>query len=263
MVPHVKGRYLSGCDVVLHNCATVNDVKVQVANIHTCLAPEVTLFDANTCEEIKEDLTAPPAQVVIALKDLTYDDGLYSYAIRAHAAALDGAGVQRALNDASRDLPAHIPSPTLCAVAVLKLIWRGMANKQVIDLLLQCGADLRLVHVRDGTTCLHAAAYSTKWAAATIYGVHPVDGRDEGCEVVRALIEGKATVDAIDFGGRTPLFPASSMGHRNICEVLLENGAHVHHESNDGSTALHQAAFQGHLVRAPAEAQGKRRQRRL
>ena len=44
----------------------------------------------------------------------------------------------------------------------------------------------------------------------------------------------------------SPLHVAAGMGHREVCDVLLENGAEVEATDNGLYTALWRAAYYGH-----------------
>jgi ankyrin repeat protein len=50
-----------------------------------------------------------------------------------------------------------------------------------------------------------------------------------------------ADVHAQDQDGATPLHHAVSTGHKDIAELLLQNGAKVGAQDNDGETPLHYA----------------------
>jgi ankyrin repeat protein len=47
--------------------------------------------------------------------------------------------------------------------------------------------------------------------------------------------------------GNTPLYWASFQGHVDILHLLVENGADLEAQDNDGERALHSAALFGHL----------------
>jgi len=57
------------------------------------------------------------------------------------------------------------------------------------------------------------------------------------------LVAYKADVNHTDEEGRTALIAASYMGHSEIVEHLLDNGAKLDHEDVDGRTALSVAAL--------------------
>ncbi|EGZ30247.1 hypothetical protein PHYSODRAFT_434609, partial [Phytophthora sojae] len=55
---------------------------------------------------------------------------------------------------------------------------------------------------------------------------------------VTALIDAGAQVNMSDFSGFTPLMAAALWDDSSIAELLLEDGADVNSQSNDGDTAL-------------------------
>ena len=57
-------------------------------------------------------------------------------------------------------------------------------------------------------------------------------------EIVRALIENEAEVNATDKDGWTPLHLATAEGHLEDTKVLIENGADINTKKNDGKTPL-------------------------
>ena len=50
-----------------------------------------------------------------------------------------------------------------------------------------------------------------------------------------------------DNNGKTALHSAAFSGHLNVTKHLISQGAEVNKEDNNGKTALHSAAFSGHL----------------
>ena len=65
-------------------------------------------------------------------------------------------------------------------------------------------------------------------------------------EVVKALLEKSANVDARRNTGSTPLFIAAQNGHIEVVKILLENKANVDASRKDSATPLCIAAHQGH-----------------
>jgi ankyrin repeat protein len=68
-------------------------------------------------------------------------------------------------------------------------------------------------------------------------------------EAVKELIEENPGIVNIENSeGQTPLFVASLLGHIDIVELLVTNGAHIdHQDTTDGFTPLSLAAIRGHL----------------
>jgi ankyrin repeat protein len=134
---------------------------------------------------------------------------------------------------------------------------------QTADLLRHNGADLD-VRSKYGRSPLHGAAYSGKFEVVQILiGYDPVainareddewtplhwasDGnilKDDS--VVRFLLEHGADVSAQGQNGWTSLHVASSNGTLGVVRLLLEHDAGVEAKGNDGRTALQVAADEG------------------
>ena len=71
-------------------------------------------------------------------------------------------------------------------------------------------------------------------------------------EVVRVLLEAKASVDCRDSVGATPLFAACLKGHSAVVDILLagqnDSRLDVAAGTDDGTTPLHAAAGEGHTA---------------
>ena len=65
-------------------------------------------------------------------------------------------------------------------------------------------------------------------------------------DVVTALLEAGASVDAVDKQGDTPLHYAAGQGHADVARALLEAGASVRAANQQRKTPLHLAADRGH-----------------
>ena len=66
-------------------------------------------------------------------------------------------------------------------------------------------------------------------------------------KVVRLLLEFGAKVDIQDEDGWTALMYASRRVHIELVRLLLEKGANVNHQDKDGNTALMWASSKGHV----------------
>ncbi len=128
-------------------------------------------------------------------------------------------------------------------------------NLKVISLLLDAGADLKMVD-QDGCTVLHLLAHgrgsaelvkflidrgadvklkSTKYMQTAL---HSAAFRDSG--MVNALLQGGAEIDAVDGSGNTALLNAVNSGSIQSVKVLLDNGAAVNIANSDQITPLHE-----------------------
>lgn len=71
-----------------------------------------------------------------------------------------------------------------------------------------------------------------------------ISGREDA---VAALLDNKASPDAVKSKGITPLSYAASAGHQEILEMLVKAGAALDVPSSDGRTALSNAAGNGNI----------------
>jgi len=66
-------------------------------------------------------------------------------------------------------------------------------------------------------------------------------------DVAQMLVERGADVSAQAEDGTTPLHLASSKGHVDVARILVERGADVSAQAEDGTTPLHLASSKGHV----------------
>jgi len=66
-------------------------------------------------------------------------------------------------------------------------------------------------------------------------------------DVVNALIQHNAPVDAKTSKGNTPLMFAAGGGHTDCGIILLRHGSDVNAQNVDGDTPLHRAVKEGHV----------------
>jgi ankyrin repeat protein len=100
-------------------------------------------------------------------------------------------------------------------------------HSEIIQLLLQAGADVNAPHVKVQATPLQYAAEA---------------GR---LDAVRVLLAAHAKVDAVDNQGRTPLMWAATKGQVPVIQELLQHGADANLQAHNGWTALKFAQQQG------------------
>ena len=90
-------------------------------------------------------------------------------------------------------------------------------HTEVVDLLIDNGAKVDTASKHSGSTPLMLAAY------------------DGHLDTVKKLLDEDATVDARDKAGGTALMSAVSRGHWAVAKALLEGGADVNAEANEGT----------------------------
>lgn len=108
-------------------------------------------------------------------------------------------------------------------------------NDDVVELLLEAGADVDETAGPDGSVT--AAAAVTPLLAAAAMG---------HMKTVSRLLFWGAAVDAIDCEGRTALCLAAARGSIDVVRALLDRGLDENHRDDLGWTPLHAAACEGH-----------------
>ncbi|XP_017276709.1 ankyrin repeat domain-containing protein 50 [Kryptolebias marmoratus] len=108
-------------------------------------------------------------------------------------------------------------------------------HEDVVELLLEAGADLDETAGPDGS--VSAAAAVTPLLAAAAMG---------HMKTVSKLLFWGAAVDAIDCEGRTALCLAAARGSLEVVRALLDRGLDENHKDDLGWTPLHAAACEGH-----------------
>eukprot|EP00397_Hematodinium_sp_SG-2012_P010199 GEMP01010308.1.p1 GENE.GEMP01010308.1~~GEMP01010308.1.p1 ORF type:complete len:734 (+),score=218.44 GEMP01010308.1:312-2513(+) len=110
----VRVRYLSGDEIVLTNCDTVMDAKIQIATKHNKFVPHITLLASPKClcaEDarvlaVQDDSKFPlpdrvraPHEMDVVLGNLAAEaeESFWREALMAHATSRDEAGVRRAM----------------------------------------------------------------------------------------------------------------------------------------------------------------------
>ncbi|XP_046585459.1 ankyrin repeat domain-containing protein 50-like [Haliotis rubra] len=102
-------------------------------------------------------------------------------------------------------------------------------HRQVYDFLVSKGADVSLVGV-DGSNILHVES----------------EGGHE--EVVKCVLsQNIVDINSRDERGRTPVMRAVYFGHRDVYNLLVNKGADVSIETNDGRNILYSAVAGGHV----------------
>ncbi len=129
---------------------------------------------------------------------------------------------------------------------------------EVIDLLLDYGADINKVDSKKGRAALHAASTGAKTLDKLIErganvdikdyrgqtALHTVAVKNDGnTEAIQKLVEAHAKLDITDNEGLTPLHIAVQNDRRDTVELLIQLGADVNRQDLQGRTPLHFAAL--------------------
>jgi ankyrin repeat protein len=138
------------------------------------------------------------------------------------------------------------------------------SNKDVIDALLDCGADVTKLD-RSGWTSMHTAClFGNMQAIDTMvrhdrqlasipsrFGCHPIccaikTAREK---VIEYYLKNKlvGVMEDVDPSGRTVLHIACQTNNRNIVDLILNYGAVIEQMDKDGQTAMHIACFHGNV----------------
>ncbi len=99
-----------------------------------------------------------------------------------------------------------------------------------------------LATCKDKSTTTQQASSSTKVEAPAI-DIHTtvVSGNIEALK--QHLAAGTNINEKDPFGGSSPLISASLFGKTDMAKILIDAGADLNFQNNDGSTALHTSAF--------------------
>ena len=166
--------------------------------------------------DVVNDLLESGASV--AAKDMSGDTPLHDAAVHGTSQMVQLLLLKGAEKDALNN---HEQTPLYLAVSCDKVA--------VALALLAAGADITLRYPAHKETILHVAGAS---------GHHHVD-------IMRAVIESGADVNAVDTKKRTPLHRATRYNNRaGAIDVLVEAGADIEARDRDGCTPLHYATDQ-------------------
>lgn len=80
------------------------------------------------------------------------------------------------------------------------------------------------------------------------WGAKPASNRTENLEILKKLLEARASPDAKDLHGKTPLLVAAEWNCRELAQVLLDAKASPNIPDSQGKTPLQLAAENEHSL---------------
>lgn len=163
-----------------------------------------------------------------------------------NAIAIDDAGyVQEAMRSGRLGVNQHVRTPGYPEGAPLIVVAARYASLKTLRYLISAGANIN-ARAPTGETALMLAAYFTSDDPQRM-----ASSNDDAYEqAARLLVESGAHLENV-YGHYTPLAYAAYAGHNRIVRYLLDRGASVNADAQDGltyvNTPLMMAALQGHL----------------
>lgn len=142
-----------------------------------------------------------------------------------------------------------------------------LADKEVTKLLLENGADVKLMTKTTHETCFHyvAKAGNNDVLLEIVSHMSPTEvqkalnrqstigwtpiliaSRRGHLEMVKNLLKNHSRLDVFDIEGRSALHLAAEKGYIQVCDALLAHKAFINSKSRNGMTALHLAAMNGY-----------------
>lgn len=129
-----------------------------------------------------------------------------------------------------------------------------IAYFDLVELLLERGADIQVDTGDAGDTPLHLACYADKKQAlvpSPSTDDHTKDNRGQSggrVSIVELLLDHGARPDVRNFNNETPIQIACSKGHVDIVKAILSaNRESIKDEGDDGCTLVHLACANGHM----------------
>eukprot|EP00397_Hematodinium_sp_SG-2012_P021665 GEMP01022397.1.p1 GENE.GEMP01022397.1~~GEMP01022397.1.p1 ORF type:complete len:402 (+),score=95.85 GEMP01022397.1:230-1435(+) len=253
MYPVFVARYISGTEVSLKPCTTINDVKVQVALRHQShLAPNVIVLDPDTTDILGDDATleAHTGQrhiFSVVLREVLFDDELLKYAFICHAMAHDSVGIARATS-----LADIVHAEMLLSQALLSYLTSSSSiSGDVAKLLIDAKADAQYTPAVDG---MPIGRWQRGWwnRVDSVLHIAAQRGADD---VVQVLLDAACAPDMRGYNDVTPLHLAAQYKQTTTVALLLSEW----HDKNDkhplsrveelfdayGRTVLHSAVLGG------------------
>jgi len=135
-----------------------------------------------------------------------------------------------------------------------------MGELDIVEMLIQHGADVNIKNKINGTTAVYVAAekgyveclellipHGADVNSRTFDGKTPVFAatKQGAFECLELLIRHGANINSMDLEGTTPLYTAANEGDVESLELLIRHGADVNSVDIDGTTAVYVAAHEG------------------
>ncbi|KAK6711063.1 hypothetical protein SNK05_005494 [Fusarium graminearum] len=132
------------------------------------------------------------------------------------------------------------------------------ANHEILQVLLNNGADVAGINGNYGLTALHWAAdigdsqaveilisHGSNVDAQSTIGSYPLHlAANNGCvKTILALLEADASIQCLDHKGFSPLHEACRRGHDDAVQLLIERGADISIKCKQGQAPIHTAAL--------------------
>eukprot|EP00397_Hematodinium_sp_SG-2012_P063633 GEMP01088263.1.p1 GENE.GEMP01088263.1~~GEMP01088263.1.p1 ORF type:complete len:298 (-),score=53.89 GEMP01088263.1:24-917(-) len=225
LMTRIQARYMSGGQVTLVPCSTINDVRVDIARRQDKFAPDVTVLSIDYGTVFTEDDAAPPPEVAIVINEESYDEARWHAAVIAHAKAQDAHGVKRAMGKVERF--GHGSGTVFCGKVLLRLVsGRETVDVRCVSVFIECGADVNYVDENQLTSLMKS-----------VLGGH--------AEIAQMLIAAAANINHVSSYGLTPLMSSASAGHAEIAQTLIAAAANLNLVTDYGLTTLMMSAMKG------------------
>eukprot|EP00397_Hematodinium_sp_SG-2012_P040403 GEMP01044257.1.p1 GENE.GEMP01044257.1~~GEMP01044257.1.p1 ORF type:complete len:363 (+),score=58.57 GEMP01044257.1:28-1089(+) len=225
-ISRIRARYMTGDEVTLTGCLTINAVRVAIADRHDKFAPDITVLSIDCADVYTEDDSAPPPKVTIVLNEEPYDKARWQAAVLAHAKEKDIGGLTRAMAQLEHSGPGTGES-LFSKVLYLLVLEKADADANCVRVLIECGADIDLEHKYHQTTLIQCA-------------------KNDRPDLVQMLVSARANVDYTWKVGCSALMEAAQHGYTVVTQMLISARADIDHQCQYQGTALVLAASEGY-----------------
>ena len=205
----VRGRWISGEEVDLGRCETIQDVKVVLAIRQKRFAPEVVVLTPSgvVFDDLEE---APPALVLVVLKTVNFDVFVWQEAIIAHADRGD----------------------FYCVTRIARLLFnqgllqgRTRLLEHVFNEAAEQGMDFFMHYCLEISYFGHWPDEPHIMRSKDVNFALWFGARGGHVSICELALENNADINFVAGDGDTPLMLSARGGHRDICQVLLRRGA--------------------------------------